>query len=112
MLQQLADHDHVEALVFEWERLRSVGPDRLDPELRRLLQRTADDVDADYLVAVQVRARERPEATADIEDAPPGSDPVAEEHAPLRPAEDEVPRPPRLVMSAVDGLELLESAHV
>lgn len=81
------------------------------PSAARLVQRSPVDVDADHLVAVQIRARERAEPAADVEHPSAGPDPIVKEHAPLRTAVDEVLRSPRLVMLAVDGLELLEPVH-
>src|SRR5262249_50424211 len=110
-LEQLAEHDDVEALVVERERLGGVGPDRFDPELGRLCERLPVDVDPDHLVPLDVGARERTQAAAGVEPAAPGTDPFAEDRQALRPAEDEVFGASRLVVGAVHLLDLLESAH-
>jgi len=75
VLEQLPGDDHVEALVAKLERLVEVGPVRLDPELRRLLERLAVGVDADNFVSVRVGPRQRAVAAAEVE------------HAPARPAD-------------------------
>src|SRR5205823_9392257 len=108
VLEQLARDDDVEALAVERQRLLGIAPVRLDPELRRLGQRFAIDVDADDLVPVEVAPGERAVAAAEVEDAPAGpADVAAEELRPLRPGEDEVAPTGGAVVLAVALAQLL-----
>ena len=73
VLEQLADHDHVERLVHERERVVEIGPERLDPEPRLgVLERLAVDVDARDVVPLRVVLGEGAVAAAEVEDAAPG----------------------------------------
>jgi len=71
VLEHFPGHDHIEALVRERKRLLGVRPVRLDPELGGFGQRLAVDVDADDLVAVEVRLRQRARSAPDVEPAGP-----------------------------------------
>src|SRR5262249_40341650 len=102
VLEQLAVADDVEARVRERARLVAVRPLRLDPELRRLRERLAIDVDARHLVAARVRLRECPVATTEIEDAPSGpAHVVAEESDALFAGVHEIARALRPMVLAV-----------
>src|SRR5204862_2695720 len=72
---QLACDDDVEARVRDLEGLIEVGPVGLDPEPGGRGERLAVGVEADDLVPVEVRPRQRAVAAAEIE------------HAPTRPAD-------------------------
>ena len=93
-------------------RLLDVAPVRLDPELRRLGERLPVDVHADHVVPVQVPARQRAVAAAEVEHAPPG--PAHDRRDSLRPlgaAEDELVAPRRAVVLSVALAQLLEPGH-
>ena len=102
MLEHLARDNDVEALRVEGEGRVEIRPVRLDPELRRFHQRLAVDVDTHDVVAVQVCARERAGAAAEIEHAPSGPADVApEEGGTLVRAEDVLRASGRLVVLAI-----------
>ena len=72
MLEQLTGgDDDVEAAVLERERLVEVGPLGLQASRLRVGERLAVDVDADDLVAVEVRDGEGAVAAAEVEHPPP-----------------------------------------
>lgn len=109
VLEQLADHDDVERLVHERERVVEIRPERLDPKPRLgVLERLAVDVDARDLVPLRVVLREGAVAAAQVEDAPPRpADELAEERRPLRPGPDEVGRAGVPMVLPVALLEVL-----
>ena len=75
VLEQLSGDDRVEARVVERERLLDVRHDGLDPELLRLGERRAVDVEADDLVSVEEVARQRTRAAAEVEHRCPARSP-------------------------------------
>ena len=114
VLEQLADHDDVERLVHERERVVEIGPERLDPEPRLgVLERFPVDVDAGDVVALRVELREGSVAAAEVEDAAAGpADELAEERRPLRPGPDEVGRTRVPMVLPVALLEVLHGASL
>src|SRR5688572_29932196 len=64
VLEELTRNDGVEARVLEGQRLLDVSLYRLDPEHRRLLERSCVDVETDHRVPVEEVPRQRARAAA------------------------------------------------
>jgi hypothetical protein len=106
MLQQLAGHDGVEARIVEGERLFHVRPDRLDPKLGGFGERATIDVDADDLIAGEVRAGQRPGAAAEVEDVLPGPTDDSPERLTARGASPDEVRPAATAsMAGIKGVQ-------